>query len=306
MHRDIKPANVLISEPGPGQGGRPRDRAAGRGDDRRRYGHDRRHPAVHGARAGERAAGHARHRRVQRRHRAVRDARRAPAVRRRVGGRDRAAPRAGACRRCRAGRRGRSSGSCDARWPRTPPTGIRARRRWPTTLARARASPTERKRTDRGAERGPLGAPTEVGARRPKSSRGTRGRSRARPGRPDPARAALHAAPEREPGRAPAHGRRTSCLRSRVLAGAGARRRSALTAPPDRGAPAAPRADRAAGRRRSSATCTCAPNSRHEYNRGEARHRVRPDPGRRARRSSEGRRSRSRSARARGRSRSRR
>ena len=62
----------------PGQGRRSRDRAPSRGQHRRRDRHDRRHAALHGARAGERAAGDARHRRVQRRHRALRDARRHP------------------------------------------------------------------------------------------------------------------------------------------------------------------------------------------------------------------------------------
>ena len=68
--------------PRPGEGRRSRDRAPGRGQHRRRDRHDCRHSALHGARAGERAAGDARHRRLQRRNRALRDDRRAPAVRR--------------------------------------------------------------------------------------------------------------------------------------------------------------------------------------------------------------------------------
>ena len=85
-------------EPRPGQGGRSGDRAPRRGDHRGRDSDDRRHAALHGARAGERSARLPGHRRLQRRHRAVRDARRASAVQRRDGGRDRDAPRAGAAR----------------------------------------------------------------------------------------------------------------------------------------------------------------------------------------------------------------
>ena len=86
VHRDVKPENVLLAARRPGQGGRLRDRPARGIDHRGAGGHDRRHAALHGPRAGARRPGHPRHRRLRRGRRPVRDARRAarrsPAARR--------------------------------------------------------------------------------------------------------------------------------------------------------------------------------------------------------------------------------
>ena len=137
-----------------GEGRRLRRRRAGGGLQRRRLADDRRHALLHGARAEPRPPGLARHRRLQRRRRPLRDGRRGAAVRGRLGGRAGALSPAGPAAAV-AGERARAAAADHRASARQGPVAALCRRRRDGRRAGGREPPGGRAGPGTGRARRP-------------------------------------------------------------------------------------------------------------------------------------------------------